>query len=200
MSRSASTPRLQATLWFYLLLVAATAIAGRPQLSPAAGLGLDLLAVLLVGFAVLGRIWCSVFIAGRKDAELVSEGPYGLCRHPLYTLSMIGAAGLGAATHSLLLTGVAISFLVAVFWRASTAEERLLESLHGDRYRHYQQTVPRFVPRGKLSSAPDQLLVRPPVLWKAFLDGGSFVVLLLLVIAARSLREIGYLPALLALP
>lgn len=41
---------------------------------------------------------------------------------------------------------------------------------------------------------PATLAVRPGLLWKAFLDAGSFV--LLFVLAAHALRELGVLPTL----
>lgn len=200
MTRSASTPRLQATLLFYLLLMAVTAVAGPPRFGALANLLVSVAALLLVGFAVLGRIWCSVFIAGRKDAELVVEGPYSLCRHPLYTLSLIGGLGLGLATHSWLLTLATLAFLTVMFTTAARAEERLLGSLHGAAYERYRDTTPRFVPRGSWSTAPEHVQVRATVLWKAFLDGGSFIVLLAMIETARTLRENGILPQLLSLP
>ena len=75
---------------------------------------LDAAALLLVATAMLGRIWCSVFIAGRKDTRLVVDGPYALCRHPLYGLSLLGGAGLGLATHSATLTVATLLLLAPV--------------------------------------------------------------------------------------
>ena len=49
------------------------------------------LALAAVGAA--GRIWCSFFISGRKDGQLVSEGPYSISRNPLYVFSCIACWG-----------------------------------------------------------------------------------------------------------
>ena len=45
---------------------------------------LFLAGMILVGIASLGRMWCSLYIAGYKDDKLVTDGPYSLCRNPLY--------------------------------------------------------------------------------------------------------------------
>ena len=45
---------------------------------------------LFVGIGVMGRIWCSLYISGFKNAKLVTEGPYSLCRNPLYLFSYLG--------------------------------------------------------------------------------------------------------------
>ena len=67
MTESASTPRLRATFAIYLALIAVTAVVG-PREIPAAWYYFSGLAgFVLVALACLGRIWCSLFIAGHKD-------------------------------------------------------------------------------------------------------------------------------------
>src|SRR5690606_27834472 len=44
--------------------------------------------------AILGRTWCTLYIGGRKSAEIVRGGPYSVTRNPLYVFSTIGAAGI----------------------------------------------------------------------------------------------------------
>ncbi len=201
MTVSASTPRLRVTLWAYVLMVLATAV---NQPSAAAGgrtaALLWLFAGLAIGASALGRIWCSVFIAGRKDAQLVTTGPYALCRHPLYSLSLLAGLGLGAATRSLTLCLAILGLLLALFWRATLAEEQFLVCLHGDAYHRYRERTPRFWPSGTAYSVPAELQIRPPVLWKAFLDAGSMLLLLALVAAASLLQQARVLPAWLHLP
>ena len=67
-------------------------------------------AFLLVG--AIGRIWCSVHIAGRKNAEVVAHGPYSVCRNPLYFFSMFAFMGAGLAFESL----GAFAIFTAVFF------------------------------------------------------------------------------------
>ena len=200
MSTSVSTPRLRVTLLWYLALVCLAALT-RPASLPAPIAGaVDALALLFAAFASLGRIWCSVFIAGRKDVELVTTGPYALCRHPLYTLSMIGGAGLGLATHSLLLTGVTLLVLGTLFTRASTAEDRFLAARFEQRFESYRAATPRFWPQRWREPRPETLTVRPAILWKAFVDAGAFLLLFALVVLARRIGDSGLLATPLVLP
>lgn len=199
MTTSASTPRLRLTLLWYLGLVAAAAL-NRPAVLPAPLVVLlDAMALLLVALALLGRLWCSVFIAGRKDEQLVVEGPYSACRHPLYTLSLAGGAGLGLATHSALLTVATLLLLGALFSRAAVTEEAVLAARHGAAFRAYAASTRRFWPRLENPAVPERLQIQPRVLWKAFVDAGAFVLLYALVVAARQAQALQGLPTLLEL-
>lgn len=53
-----------------------------------------------VGIGVMGRIWCSLYISGFKNAKLVIDGPYSLCRNPLYLFSYLGGVGIMLITET----------------------------------------------------------------------------------------------------
>lgn len=197
MTRSASTPRLRLTLLFFVALLVATALCA-PRQPP--GALLQAAALLLVAFACLGRIWCSVFIAGRKDAAIVAAGPYALCRHPLYALSLVGGLGLALATGSLTLMVATAIVLAVLFGSAARREERWLGEHYPAEYARYAAGTPRWWPALSRWSMPAEVLVYPPLLWKAFVDAGSFFLLYALVLAAGALREAGVLPTLAVLP
>ena len=199
-TRSASTPRLRLTLAYYLLLVATTAVAGRVVISPPLDAVLALVALLFVSIGALGRIWASVFIAGRKDTALVTSGPYSLCRHPLYLFSFVGGLGIGIATRSLALTLLTLLVLAVLHVRAAAAEERSLASWHGPAFAEYCARVPRWWPRWRRSTPPEALEVSPRVLWKAFVDASAFLLLYGMIELARAFRMSGLLPTLVWLP
>jgi protein-S-isoprenylcysteine O-methyltransferase Ste14 len=203
------------TYVYYIALVLAAACVGGGALAnrpvggdlpagPVSGhllnLGAHFLAFALIVVACLGRIWCSAFIAGHKDAHLVTDGPYSLCRHPLYVFSFIGGIGLGLATGSLALTVITALVLAALLASAARAEERRLGQLYGDEFRHYSRSTPRWWPQWHAQRVPAELSVQPRVFWKSFLDAGSFVLLFLIIDFVRSLREVGVIPTLFVLP
>ena len=202
MAGSTSTTRLRATYLYYAGLVIAAAFVGPTGASASAVVAIQVfkaLALMLVVVACLGRIWCSVFIAGSKDARIVTEGPYSLCRHPLYAFSFLGGVGLGAATGSLVLTAITALVLAALVSSAARSEERRLFVLHGEPYQRYVNSTPRWWPQWHAQRIPPTLEIQPRVFWKAFLDAGAFVLLFLLIDTARTLRETGTLPTFLSL-
>jgi protein-S-isoprenylcysteine O-methyltransferase Ste14 len=164
MTESASTPRLQATFAIYLALVAATAVWGPREVGASAYYATGIAGFLCVALACLGRIWSSVFIAGHKDESLVTTGPYGRLRHPLYACSMLGALGLGLTSRSVLLCAVVAAYAAAV--------------------------PHKWWPSARRTTLPDHLDVRPAVFWKAFLDAGSFFMLWGLVAMAAEFRMV----------
>ena len=200
MTTSVSTPRLRITqTWYLALLLLAGVSAGWPSSALADQLCGSLALLLVVGGS-LGRIWCSAFIAGRKDETLVSNGPYSRCRHPLYSLSWIVGAGLGLATRSLTLTALTLVILALLFWRATVAEEQFLELAHGESFRRYRAATPRFVPRAASEIWPAAIDVIPAIFRKSFRDATAMLLLLLLIDTAHRLRLAGVLPTWLALP
>jgi len=189
MTESASTPRLRATFAIYVALVAATAVVGPVDVTPATYYATGIAGFLCVAAACLGRVWCSVFIAGHKDERLVTTGPYASCRHPLYALSILGAFGLGLMTRSVLLCVAATLLIAALVVYAASGEEQFLADAFPDAYSAYVAATPnRWWPRKLHSTAPETLDVLPQVYWKAFLDAGSFFVLWLLVAIATEFR------------
>ncbi|HEU4779150.1 MAG TPA: isoprenylcysteine carboxylmethyltransferase family protein [Steroidobacteraceae bacterium] len=189
MTESASTPRLRATFAIYLALVAVTAVIG-PRDVPAAWHHLSGLAgFVFVALACLGRIWCSLFIAGHKDEVLVTTGPYALCRHPLYSFSVLGALGLGLTSRSTLLCVVVVVLIAALVIYAASCEEQFLADAFPDEFKAYLAATPnKWLPRFVRLPLPEVLDVRPAVYWKAFLDAGSFFMLWMLVALAAEFR------------
>ncbi len=96
-----------------------------------------------IGFAMLlicvaGRMWCSAFVAGRKLGQIATEGPYALCRHPLYFFSTVGAAGVGASFKMATLAMALAIGVGLVLARRAMREEELMGVVHGEIYRAYK--------------------------------------------------------------
>ena len=191
MTESASSPRLRATFAIYVGLVAATAVIG-PHSIPAAWHYLAGLAgFTCVALACLGRIWCSLFIAGHKDEKLITTGPYALCRHPLYALSIVGALGLGLTSQSILLCVAAVVLIAALLVYAASCEEQFLADSFPDEFTAYVAATPnKWWPRFVARQVPERLEVKPAIFWKALVDAGAFFLLYMLVALAADYRII----------
>ena len=188
-TESASTPRLRATFAIYLALVAASTVIGPRGIDPAGYYVSGVLGFICVSLACLGRLWASVFIAGHKDVELVTTGPYALCRHPLYACSMLGALGLGLTSRSVLLCAGVMVLIAALVIYAAACEEQFLADAFPEQFKTYLAATPnKWWPRRSRLALPEHLDVHPLVYWKAFVDAGSFFLLYLLVAIATEYR------------
>jgi protein-S-isoprenylcysteine O-methyltransferase Ste14 len=199
MTSSISTPRLRITLAWYVTVLVLVAISERPwSLRPGGELA-SVAGLLLMAGAALGRVWTSAFIAGLKDERLVTTGPYALCRHPLYALSLLGGVGVGLATHSVVILVVTVALLTWLHLRAIRIEERALGARHGAEFQRYCATVPLLIPRSLGSGRPQHVQINVEVYWKAFLDAGSFIGLYAAIAVLDALHGAHRLPTVLVL-
>ena len=128
--------------------------------------------------AIVGRAWCSLYIGGRKKAEIVDRGPYSVSRNPLYVFSFLAAFGVGAQSG---MFSVAVLFLLLamlVFHFTVRREEAWLEAHFGDAYRLYRARTPRFWPHFSCWRDQPELTIRPEFFLLTIRDG---LVLLLAV-------------------
>jgi protein-S-isoprenylcysteine O-methyltransferase Ste14 len=200
MNTSRSTPRVRLMTFAILCCIVVVATAERPTFPGAAGALAGFAGFVLVAVAALGRLWTSLFIAGRKDATLVQSGPYAACRHPLYTLSLVAMLGLGLATRSVVLLVALVTLATALHLRAIRAEDARLEASHGDSARRYRAQVPALLPDVSRYSVPETLVIQPRVVWKAVIDAGSLLLAFALVQAAHVLQHSGAIAPWMRLP
>ncbi|MFQ0815004.1 isoprenylcysteine carboxyl methyltransferase [Brucella anthropi] len=153
----------------------------------------------LIVAAIIGRMWCTLYIGGRKSAEIVQSGPYSVSRNPLYVFSSIGAIGVGAQTGSLI---IAVAFGVLCYLAFSIVirtEEKFLKQNFGKPYEAYCAKVPRFFPSFSLFRDDKELIVRPDRLYRTFTDGLVFFVAYPFFELVEYLQDIHVLPVLLRL-
>lgn len=135
----------------------------------------SILGFVMLGAAALWRIWSELFIAGTKNGELASGGPYSIVRNPLYVGTFVGAVGLGFAVHQPLL-GIALGAVFAISYPAVIAQEEAnLTRIFGERFRDYCARVPRWIPNWSLYSEPDTVTVAPRHIRRAILDAMWFL-------------------------
>ena len=104
--------------------------------------------ILLIAFGLFLHMWTFFTLKNWwQNDQLCTRGPFRYFRHPMY-----------AAWVSFISMGVALLFnsWVYVFWALllhpiwhvlAAREEKIVEDVFGDEYRHYAARTGRFVPR-----------------------------------------------------
>ena len=160
----------------------------------------EILGLALIALCVVGRSWCTLYIGGRKTAELVDLSPYSVSRNPLYLFSFIGAAGVGAQSGSISVAVLFAALAIAVFRPVVLIEEAALARCFGPAYQSYVSRVPRFGPRLRNWRDAEWLRTRPELFLRTLVDGLAFAAVVPLFEAIDWLQTSGYLPVLVHLP
>jgi protein-S-isoprenylcysteine O-methyltransferase Ste14 len=153
-----------------------------------------LLGCILVGIASLGRLWCSLYIAGYKNDTLVTLGPYSISRNPLYFFSMLGAAGVGLATETLLIPLALLLLFLFYYPSVIRSEEKRLLNIHGAKYEEYRKKTPCFFPKVSLLNEPKSYTVNPRIFRRTILGALWFVWLVGILELFEAFHEIGVIP------
>ncbi len=99
---------------------------------------------LTLGLAI--RLWGTAAIAGRKGMEVVCEGPYALCRNPLYWGTFLIAVSMTLFLQSGVFAVSLIPPVLLYLFGVVPAEERFLQQRLGRDYSDYCDRVPRWWP------------------------------------------------------
>lgn len=124
---------------------------------------LTTLGVLTVFAGVLGRFWSIIYVGGRKARMVFQDGPYSICRHPLYLFSTVAAVGAGLMLGSLVMAAVTGAVAHALLRITARKEERFLRAEFGSDYDDYAARVPMILPRPSLFTTAETatFAVRP---------------------------------------
>jgi len=155
---------------------------------------LFLFGAILVGIATMGRLWCSVYIAGYKTEKLITEGPYSVTRNPLYFFSFIGSLGLGLATETMLIPLLIVISFAIYYPKVIKSEEAEMAQLHGQDFARYISNVPAFFPKISILKEPDVYSTKPIVFRKHIFSALWFVWLMGILELIEGLHEINILP------
>lgn len=110
------------------------------------GYGLGALGLLLAAWAVI-TLWRSGTTV-RPDAGasvLVTSGPYGRYRNPIYLADVLIILGLAQVTYNVWFAILAPVFAVLVTWLAILPEERHLAERFGDEWAAYKERSRRWI-------------------------------------------------------
>ena len=191
-----------ATLWLMAGLFLFAFALTRPLADEGTSLheALEVTGLVLVFAAILGRLWAILFIGARKNAELVTDGPYSMCRNPLYFFSLLGIAGVGLMFGSLLLTALVTAAAIVIFRYTALREASYLRSRFPAAHEAYAARTPLLWPDPRRYTSAETVAFSQAALTKTFLDCLAFLALFPLAEGIEALHLAGYLPTVLFLP
>lgn len=151
---------------------------------------------LLVVVGAMGRVWCSMHISGRKGSTLVTTGPYAMHRNPLYFYSFVGVVGFGIASRNLPFMGLVAAVFILMYPIIVRSEEEALLETHGEDFRAYCETTPRWIPRFRKVEQVNEQTLHVRKMERSMLDAAVFFLAYLLADLVFELHQLHLLPEL----
>ncbi len=136
---------------------------------------LEVSGVFLIIGGVLGRFWAILYIGAMKNQAVMQDGPYSICRHPLYLFSTMGVVGFGLMLGSLVLTAFLGLSVFLILSATAAREEMFLRENFGAAYDDYAARVPRIWPRPSLFRTEPEVPVSVKALRVNFADALVFL-------------------------
>jgi protein-S-isoprenylcysteine O-methyltransferase Ste14 len=157
-------------------------------------IGFDSAGWLLFIAGATFRWWATLYIGGRKYNSIVTEGPYSICRNPLYLGTFLTLMGFSLYLESV--TFATGCILAAIFYLSVTvsAEEATLREKFGQPFIDYCNTVPRFWPRFRLFQTPAEITVSVRGLWSETYRAARWIWLPVLGEVLAQLRTEAWFP------
>ena len=188
-SRRILALRLSALALFPLVLLA------KPiWLDTFAAGALEQIGALLIVAGVIGRFWSILYIGGRKNELVVQDGPYSICRHPLYLFSTVAITGFALMLQSVVLAVLLVGTTFAILSFTARREELYLLSAFGPDYRDYMARVPRILPDPTLFRSDPEVTFSVATLRRNFADSLVFLLLIPVAECLESVRGSLLLP------
>ncbi|MBE7324281.1 isoprenylcysteine carboxylmethyltransferase family protein [Nocardioides sp. Y6] len=94
----------------------------------------------------MGSSW-RIGVAEDEATALVTSGPFGLVRNPIFTAMALTGGGLVLMVPNLVALLGLVTLVVALELQVRVVEEPYLRRLHGAEYERYAASVGRFLPR-----------------------------------------------------
>lgn len=157
---------------------------------------IEYIGYFMVAICVIGRVYCTAFLGGHKNATLITYGPFSVCRNPLYAFSLIGITGVALISNHIELIIVIPAVILIVYLSLIRREEAFLQQEFGTEFEAYCARVPRLLPTFSLYNAPDTVPMNPRFLLRAIQDGIWWFAAFPLIELIEALQESGQLPTL----
>ncbi len=133
---------------FCLILGFSIALCSRPRITINGTLEqfIDIAGYLLIVSGIGIRLWSISTIASRKSVQLVTNGPYSLCRNPLYIGTLLISFGFLCLVQNLTMATLTLPIILLYIFGVVPAEEKVLRSIHGHAFDSYCKSTSRWFP------------------------------------------------------
>ena len=98
--------------------------------------------LLMAGLGL--RLWAILYVGERKSRELITTGPYSVCRNPLYVGTVLLTLGVALSLENLAMGLFSLAVVVPLHIAVVLAEEKHLREIFGQEYVEYMRRTPRF--------------------------------------------------------
>ncbi|MCJ7544616.1 MAG: isoprenylcysteine carboxylmethyltransferase family protein [Phycisphaerae bacterium] len=149
---------------------------------------------LMLGLSV--RIWSILYVGGRKSQVLVTDGPYSLCRNPLYVGTLLLTVGAGLCFENLLMLGTMLATVVPAHVASARLEAAHLAAKFPLEYPPYARAVPAFWPRLKNYRSRETLIVSARAIGRIAIDTAGVILIPEIEDILELLHQHGILPVL----
>jgi len=109
------------------------------------GIGLVCVGLLYWVFSSIGQ-GISTTVAIRKQAKLITSGPYRWVRHPLYVVGLATFGSIGIIAGNWFITSLVVLAFILLVVRTQSEEEHLIANF-GNEYSDYMKRTGRFLPK-----------------------------------------------------
>lgn len=117
-------------------------------------LGIGGIALTFGAQLAMGDAW-RIGVDPEERTELVTDGPFGLVRNPIYSAMIPTVFGLVLMVPNVLAIATIVCLVIALELQVRLVEEPYLLRTHGKAYAEYAASVGRFVPgMGRLHALP----------------------------------------------
>ncbi|NGM44230.1 isoprenylcysteine carboxylmethyltransferase family protein [Rhodobacter sp. SGA-6-6] len=156
---------------------------------------LEAFGIFAVIAGVLGRFWAILYIGGRKNHRVMQDGPYSMCRHPLYFFSTLAVVGFGLMLGSLVLTVLLGGLTFLILSQTAAREEARLREMFPGAYEAYAARVPRILPDPRLFRTDEEVVFSVSQLRRNFADALVFLAFIPLAELMEWLKHIQAVPS-----
>ncbi|MBZ9982559.1 MULTISPECIES: isoprenylcysteine carboxylmethyltransferase family protein [unclassified Mesorhizobium] len=155
---------------------------------------IELLGCVLILICVGGRLWSILYVGGKKNAEVISAGPFSMTQNPLYFFSTLGAVGIGLMYGSIVVAAALGLVSFVVFRVTARKEGEFLLQKFGPAYTAYAERTPRFWPNPLLFADQAERQFSTHALKRTFYDGLYFLAIFPAIETIEYFRASGFLP------